>query len=141
MYLGQFVSTRGMGWDTCLLSGTLGASHLTMSTSQACVLDTSIEKPFRGVFCHMVRLMLELGGFANWNWPLVEVILELDMCNQICRFLQIFSIGSMLFFKILEFASVYGPLTSSKSIQEFHVFLKQPHRIHLSQPLPCRIQV
>ncbi len=47
----------------------------------------------------------------------------------------------MLFFKILEFPSVYGPLTSSKSIQEFHVFLKQPHRIHLSQPLPCRIQI
>jgi hypothetical protein len=65
MYLGQFVRTRGMGGDTRLLSGKLGTSHLTMSTSQACVLDTAIEKTFRGVFCHMVRLMLELGRFAN----------------------------------------------------------------------------
>jgi hypothetical protein len=65
MYLGQFVRTRGMGGDTRLLSGTLGAPHDTMSTSQACVLDTTIEKTFGGVFCHMVRLMLELRGFAN----------------------------------------------------------------------------
>jgi len=65
MYLWQFVRTRGMGGDTRLLSGTLGTSHLTVSTSQAGVLDTTIEKTFGGVFCHMVRLMLELGGFAN----------------------------------------------------------------------------
>jgi hypothetical protein len=47
----------------------------------------------------------------------------------------------MLFFEILEFSSVYGPFTISESIQEFHVIFEQPHRIHLSQPLPSSIQI
>ena len=54
-----------MGRDTRLLCGSLGTSHDSMATAQACVLDTSIEEPFGRVFCDMVRLLLELRGFAN----------------------------------------------------------------------------
>ena len=63
-----------------------------------------------------MRLLLELRGFTNWNRSLVQIILELDMRNQICRFLQIFPICSMLLFKIFEFPSVYCSLTISESI-------------------------
>jgi hypothetical protein len=113
-----------MGRDTRLMSGALGASHRAMIIAKAGVLNTSIKETFRRVFCHMVGLVLKLGGLANRNGTLVQIIFELDMCNQICRFLQIFSIGSMLFFKVLELTSINCTLAISKSVQEFHVILK-----------------
>jgi hypothetical protein len=40
-----------------------------MATSQARILDTSIEEPFGRVFCDMVRLLLELRGFEHKFLP------------------------------------------------------------------------
>ena len=116
MYLRQSIGAWGMRRGTCLLCGSLRTSHGSVASAQSGILNTSIKKPFGRILCHMMRLLLELRGLADWNRSLIQIILKLDMRNQICWFLQIFSISTVLFLEILKFPGINGAFTISESI-------------------------